>query len=453
MQSKRDQTVYEMTLLPPLEEIVPPDHRLRKLDRVLDLSFIHEAVRDRYCQDNGRPSVDPEVVLRLFLLQAIEGIRSVRELMNEVRVNLAYRWFIRYRVDEPLPDHSTLSRALDRFGDAVFNELFGRSIAQCRQAGLIDGRVLHLDATTVRADLDANRVGQVDSPDPDARYGRVPGGGKAPGYKQQTVADGKARVVVAVDVLPGNAHDHLRAVETVDQAIVHTGESPEVVCADAAYANGPNAAAMEARGVRLVSPPQRIGRTGTRAGRFTAEDFVYDETRDVYVCPADQALTYIGTESTKKRRRRYRAPRSVCTACQFRSRCTTSDRKMLQISPHHDSLQRLRADAKTESFRRLYRTRAPVIEGVFAEAKQWHGLRRAWRRGLSNMLIQSLLVAAVMNFKRLMAVDGPIAGIAFALRALLRAIRCARDTMSITLRLGWIKTNDLRIAVEGNRVP
>ena len=154
MQSKREQVMYEMTLLPPLEELVPAAHRLRKLDRVLDLSFIHEAVRERYCQDNGRPSIDPEVVLRLFLLQAIEGIRSVRELMNEVRVNLAYRWFIRYRVDEPLPDHSTLSRALDRFGDAVFNDLFERSIAQCGNAGLIDGRVLHLDATTIRADLD-----------------------------------------------------------------------------------------------------------------------------------------------------------------------------------------------------------------------------------------------------------------------------------------------------------
>ncbi|MBI5868914.1 MAG: transposase, partial [candidate division Zixibacteria bacterium] len=94
MQTRRDKTGLEMMLLPPLESFIPTDHRLRKLNRVLDLSFIHEAVRDRYCQDNGRPSVDPEVILRLFILQAIEGIRSVRELMMEVSVNLAYRWFI-----------------------------------------------------------------------------------------------------------------------------------------------------------------------------------------------------------------------------------------------------------------------------------------------------------------------------------------------------------------------
>jgi transposase len=129
MQTRREQLGYEMTLLPSLEVLVPADYRLRKLNRVLDLSFVHEVVRDRYCQDNGRPSIDPEVILRLFMLQAIEGIRSVRELMNEVQVNFAYRWFIGYRVDEPLPDHSTLSRALDRFGDDVFDALFQRSIA------------------------------------------------------------------------------------------------------------------------------------------------------------------------------------------------------------------------------------------------------------------------------------------------------------------------------------
>src|SRR3970282_744675 len=94
MQTRREKLGYEMMLLPPLENFVPADHRLRKLDRVLDLSFVHEAVRERYCQDNGRPSVDPEVVMRLFILQALEGIRSVRELMNEAEVNLAYRWFI-----------------------------------------------------------------------------------------------------------------------------------------------------------------------------------------------------------------------------------------------------------------------------------------------------------------------------------------------------------------------
>ncbi len=155
MQTKRERSQQSLTLLPPLESFVPQDHYLRKLDQVLNLSFVHDAVRDRYCRDNGRPSVDPEVIIRLFLIQALEGIVHVRELMRQVQVNLAYRWFIGYELDEPLPDHSTLSRALSRFGDEVFNELFRRSITSCQSSGLIDGKVLHIDATTIRADLKA----------------------------------------------------------------------------------------------------------------------------------------------------------------------------------------------------------------------------------------------------------------------------------------------------------
>ena len=129
-------------MLPPLEHFVPDDHQLKRMNRVLDLSFVHETVRDRYCQTNGRASIDPEVILRIFLLQAITGLTKVRQLLREIHVNLAYRWFLGYRLDEALPDHSTLSKALDRFGDGLFDELFARSIAACRKSGLIEGKLL-----------------------------------------------------------------------------------------------------------------------------------------------------------------------------------------------------------------------------------------------------------------------------------------------------------------------
>ena len=390
-----------MMLLPSLEEFIPQDHYLRRLNRVLELGFVHDVVRDRYCQDNGRPSIDPEVVIRLFLLQAIEGVSSVRRLMQRVHVDLAFRWFIGYRVDEKLPDHSTLSKALDRFGDTVFNELFVRSISQCRASGLIEGKVLHVDATTIRADIDRNRVNQPDSPDPDARYGKFPGQRMAPGYKQHTVVDDKSRVVVGLTVSPANAHEHDSAVDLVDQAIEHTGVSPEAVCADAAYGSGRNRAAMEDRDIRLVSPPPKA-KTYTGDAFFTTEDFTYDEENDCFSCPAGKALKYVGTEK-QRRRKSYRARRSECRACPLKSHCTQSERRHLKVTRYHASLIRLRADSKTDSFKQLYRSRAPVIEGVFAEAKQWHGLRRSWRRGRGKMRVQCLLISAVLNFKRLTA--------------------------------------------------
>ncbi len=402
MQTRRTETQQEMMLLPPLASFIPEDHILYKLNRVLDLSFIHEAVQDRYCQDNGRPSIDPEVIIRLFLIQAMHGIVHVRELMRQVQVNLAYRWFIGYSLDEQLPDHSTLSRALNRFGDEIFNELFARSILQCRQSGLIEGKVLHVDATTIRADIDRARVNTPDSPDPDARYGKFPGKHTAPGYKQQTVVDNHSRVVLGLSVMPANESEHNSAVEVIDEALRRLDTPPEAICADAAYSSGGNCAAMETRGIRFVSPPPNaINQIGGSC--FTVEDFEYDKKRDVFICPAGKTLKYSHRVKARPNQCCYIGLRSVCRACKLKDKCTKSDRRQLKVSRDHEALKRLREDSKTESFKKLYKSRAPGIEGIFAEAKQWHGLRRAWRRGLSKMRVQCLLIASVINLKRLIA--------------------------------------------------
>ncbi len=420
MQTRRERIGYEMTLLPPLESLIPQDHYLRRLDRVLDLSYVHDAVRDCYCQDNGRPSIDPEVVIRLFLLQAIEGIAHVRALMRQVQVNLAFRWFIGYNVDEKLPDHSTLSKALTRLGDDVFNDLFERSISRCKASGLIEGKVLHIDATTIRADLDGNRVGKINSPDPDARYGKFPGQNTAPGYKQHTVADGSSRVVLGVTVTPANRHEHDEAVPILDQVLTRLDKPPDAVCGDAAYASGVNYVELEKRGTRLVSPPPKA-KTYTGDLYYSVEDFEYDEDNDLFVCPAGKQLKHVRTEP-ERGRRIYRSLRSHCRTCPLKPQCTSGKQRHLKVSANHGGLVQLRADSKTESFRRLYATRAPLIEGVFAEAKQWHSLGRAWRRGLSKMRVQCLLIAAVMNFKRLMVASRSLFASFYLPRTILWAI-------------------------------
>jgi transposase len=425
MQTKREMSQTEFMLLPSLEERIPGDYYLRRLNRVLDLSFVHETVRDRYCQDNGRPSVDPEVIVRLFLLQAITGCGSVRRLLQEVAMHLGYRWFIGYGATEPLPDHSTLSKALDRFGDEVFTAVFERSIAQCQQSGLIEGKVLHVDATTIRADIAKDRVNQAKSSDPDARFGRFPDGTIKPGYKQQTVADDRSGVVVGLSVMPANEGESRSALAVVDEAIGRLGCPPEVVCADSAYANGANASGCEERGIRLVSPPTKPV-TSTRDEYFTVEDFEYDESRDKFVCPAGEVLRNVGQVAGRHQRWKYRGSQTACRRCVLKPQCTSGAQRCLNVSIHHGSLVRLRADSTTVSFRTLYRRRSPVIEGVFAEAKEWHGLRRAWRRGLRKMLIQCLLVASVLNFKRLVAALLAIFGV---LRDTIRLIRSFLKTI------------------------
>jgi transposase len=389
-----------MTLLEPLEQLIPDDYPLKRLNRVLDLSFVHEAVRDRYCQTNGRASVDPEVIVRIFLLQAITGINSVRQLLREIQVNLAYRWFIGYRLNESLPDHSTLSKALDRFGDELFNELFSRSIVACQKSGLIEGKLLHVDATTIRADIDKNKVNKPNSSDSDARFGRFGDGSIQPGYKQQTVVDDEHGVVIALEVTPANTADDPSLLSMIDQAAEQLGQSPEVVCADGSYASGNNAWECEQRQIRLVSPPQPVPQN--ERGQFTIDQFEYDESRDEFLCPGGQPLRNVG-RTGRKSQRRYRGKQRICQRCCLRSQCTDAAVRCLTVSPGHGALVRLRADHQSESFWQLYRRRAPVIEGTFADGKQHHGLRRAWRRGLAKMRIQCLLISTVINLKRLIA--------------------------------------------------
>jgi transposase len=431
MQTRRETSQQRLMLLPPLEAFVPKDHYLRRLDKVLDLSFVHEAVRDRYCQDNGRPSIDPEVVVRLFLIQAMEGIVHVRELMRQVQVNLAYRWFIGYSLEEELPDHSTLSRALDRFGDALFNELFERSIKACKKSGLIEGKVLHIDATTIRADIDRDKVGKPESSDPDARYGKFPGKNTAPGYKQHTLADDKSRVIVGVSVTPANIHEHDETLPLVDETLTRLESPPEALCGDAAYASGRNYNELKKRGIELISPPPKP-RTYTGSSYFSVEEFEYDEENDLFVCPAGKKLKYLRTEE-ERGRRIYRGRLTHCRDCYLKSQCTGGKQRYLKVSSNHSGIVELRANSETESFKRLYAKRAPTIEGIFAEAKQWHGLRRAWRRGLSNMLVQSLLVATVLNYKRLVAALGPSSAAFWLLRRALKAIWRLAELISATI--------------------
>jgi IS5 family transposase len=321
-----------------------------------------------------------------------------------VQENLAYRWFIGYDLDENLPDHSTLSRALDRFGDEIFDKLFERSIAQCQKSGLIEGKIVHLDATSIRADLDANKVNKADSPDKDARFGRFGDGSKKPGYKQQTVVDDSSRVVLGVTVTPANGADEKALTEMVDEANERLDGSIEAVCADGGYSSGRNQAEMECRGIRFVSPPQPEPRWN---GGFSIGEFNYDESLDEFECPSGEVLKYEGDVKDRPGKRYYAAPRGVCSKCKIKTKCTRSPQRQLRVGMYHGALRRLRAYSKTEDFRQLYRRRAPVIEGIFAEAKQWHGLRQAWRRGLSKMRIQSYLIATVLNLKRLVSVLRP----------------------------------------------
>ena len=142
-----------------LESFVAEDHFLRRIDRVLDLSFVRELTAARYADGQGRPSIDPEVYFRMQLVAYFNGITKDRRLCEEVRYNLAYRWFCRLSLADDVPDHSSLTRIRDRLGEEVFEAVFRRIVAQCQQKGLVKEpcRVM-TDATLIAADASLNSL-------------------------------------------------------------------------------------------------------------------------------------------------------------------------------------------------------------------------------------------------------------------------------------------------------
>src|SRR5215203_5798791 len=145
--------------LPPvsLEELVSPDHFYRHLERVLDLDFVRDLVRDAYA-DTGRPSIDPVVFFKLQLVLFFEGLRSERQLLRVVGDRLSLRWYLGYDLTEPLPDHSSLTRIRERYGLAIFRRFFEAIVAQCVEAGLVWGEELYIDATKVAASADLDSL-------------------------------------------------------------------------------------------------------------------------------------------------------------------------------------------------------------------------------------------------------------------------------------------------------
>ena len=153
MLKRKPPAQLELFVAGPLEQLVPCDHVLAHVDRVLDLSWLHEEVADCYCANNGRPGIDPEVAVRLMLAGFLLGIAHDRRLMREAQADIAIRRFIGCGLHDRLPDHSSLTRIRQRWGEDRFWTIFQRTVSACLEAGIAKGEVVHVDATLIRADV------------------------------------------------------------------------------------------------------------------------------------------------------------------------------------------------------------------------------------------------------------------------------------------------------------
>ncbi len=423
-----------------IDQCIPEDHILRRVDRVLDLRWLREAVRKRYCEDNGRPGIDPEAAVRLMLAGFFHGIVHDRKLMREAQVNLAIRWFAGYSLGDKLPDHSSLSRIRQRWGEEKFKQIFQRTVKTCIKKGLVSGETVHIDATLIRADVSwesiterhAEQVMAVNDTEDAAEateaaehkpMGRTHIKKKPakkvsrtdpeatlvttrrdfhlePSYKQHTAVDDQEGVIVDVAVTTGEENEGKRLIDTIDRIEETTGKDLQKVTADASYAHGRNYQELERRGIDGIIPPER---ERSKEKRIPIRRFKYDGRHQVVRCLAGKKLKR--SHQTEKGWW-YRAQTDDCRACPLRKRCVPESAKvrMILIVDGYEALLRARRRKNRgwdEDTRRVYNRHRIYVEGAHGEGKTQHGLRRAIRRGLANVAIQVYLIAAVINLKRL----------------------------------------------------
>jgi len=428
MLGTQDRWQEDLFIVGSLRDLIPEDHILRRIDRVLDLSWLRADVAECYCEDNGRPGIDPEAALRLMLAGFTAGVVHDRKLMREAQVNLAIRWFAGFRLHDALPDHSSLTRIRQRWGDDRFRRIFERTVQQCFRAGLVDGDIIHVDATLVRADVsldslvprhmeevlvanaqDALLTGPAhlkrkehiaSTTDPDCAMAT---GSRRhysePTYKQHFAVDDKAGVIVDAvttrgDVNEGNVIDqHIGRVEDL------LGHRATVVTADSGYAYGKVYQALEQRGVDPIIPAKA---EPWPRGVIPVRRFKYDAKHQIVRCPRGKVLR----RSTRTHHGWFfKSSSTDCNGCPIRSSCLSPKvgRRALVISDGYEALLRARRRRGNWSGREyaIYTRHRWRSEGVNAEAKRWHGLRRAVRRGLKNVAIQTYLTASAINLKRL----------------------------------------------------
>jgi len=433
-----------------LEDLVPEGNFYRQVDGSIDLSFVRDLANEFYSKI-GRPSIDPVVFFKLQLIAFFEGIRSERQLMETVNLNIAHRWFIGYDLDEVVPDHSSLSKIRERYGLEVFQQFFEHIVELCIEAGLVWGEELYFDSTKVkananikgmieRAEFDAQqhldqlfdqfeenassfgklvakyngeRFSGIRKPhyqritddqlcpvDPDAAPMHPSGGGSAVlGYCDHYVVDGgKSRIILSALVTPASIMDNTPILDLVDWVCDRWNLKPKLAVGDARYGTIPNIAGFEKRGIKAYLAKPDLSQ---RTKYYPAKLFQYDPENDHYVCPQGKILQ-LHVRRKKEQILLYKPKAEVCNACPVKDECTGSKSgRYISRSFFQEYLDKAEAYRQTEEYQKAMCKRSVWVEPLFGEAKEFHRLRRFRLRCLLKVNIEGVMVAAGQNLKRL----------------------------------------------------
>ena len=436
---KRGENLRNNVQIVDLEGLVPQDHLLRKIDRVVDFSHIYDLVEDLYCKDNGRPSVDPVELVKMVMLQHLYGIKSLRQTVKDIDMNIAYRWFLGYDLNVKVPHFSTISyNFIHRFTGEVFEQIFTWILDAALSKGYVKPETIFIDATHIKANANkkkykkelAQKAAQIydeqlrDEINEDRKkHGKKPlkESAKEPEAKEVTVstvdpdcglfhkgehkkdmsytthvACDKNNFILDFEVTAGNVHDST-VFDNVYDKVVERFAEVEMVVLDAGYKT-PWICKKVLDDSRLISLPYK--RPMSKKGFFFPYEYVYDEYYNCVICPNNQVLPY--TTTNRDGYREFKSNPKVCQSCEYRHKCTESKNCQKVVVKHiwEDYIDRAEDIRHSPIGKESYSLRGQTIERVFADAKEKYGMRYTLHRGLGRVRHWLRLKFAAMNLKK-----------------------------------------------------
>lgn len=439
MMSKQSMHGRNQLTMITIDDLVPQDHLVRKIDSALNFDFVYPIVESTY-STLGRPSIDPVILIKLVFIQYLFGIRSMRQTIKEVETNMAYRWFLGLGFTDKVPHFSTFGKNyVRRFAQTtLFEDIFAHILEQAVKAGFVTDETIYMDSTHIKAnankhkftkemtyieakafqdeledEINEQRIKEGKRPftwdmeselserkiskaDPESGYYVKGEREKQFAYSAHTACDDQG-FVLDVFVTPGNIHDSQAAVQLVKQVKRAFPEMKHIV-ADAAYKTPTLTRFFSHLKLRPVLPYTRP--RGSKE-LLPKKLYVYDEYFDCYICPEDKLLTF----STINRQgyREYKSDPKTCVNCPMLDQCTRSKSHQKVLTRHVwadylDEAEHLRHTPLNKS---LYKKRKETVERVFADAKEKHGMRWTKYRGLEKVTTHTMLTFAAMNLKKL----------------------------------------------------
>ena len=457
MMTKNVDKKREQMLMFCMDDMVSQNHMLRLIDKAIDWNFIYDLVEEKYCVDNGRPSMDPVMLIKIPFIQYLYGIKSMRQTIKEIEVNVAYRWFLGLDMLDSVPHFSTFGKNYTRrFKDTdLFEQIFSKILEDCMKFHLVDTDQIFVDATHVKACANSKKMRKRVAHDQAlwyeeelkkeiakdrAEHGKKPfkdkednqppssGGGTDTildenipenaktkkcstsdpesgwfrkgehkhvfAYAVETACD-KHGWILGYTVHPGNEHDSRTFKALYDKI---KNYNPSMIIADAGYRTPAIAHRLIEDGIEPLFPYKR---PMTKDGFFKKYDYVYDEHYDCYICPENHILTYRTTN--RDGYREYKSCGLHCASCSKLSQCTGSKDHIKVVTRHvwEEYIEKAEDIRHTLGNKQIYELRKETIERIFGTAKEQHGFRYTQYIGKARMEMKAGLTFACMNLKKL----------------------------------------------------